>query len=202
MAAADGQQPRWSAHPWRARGLRLLVYALPIAGSLVFVRLATEVVAVPTKSIWVFLAWWLAMSLSATGVVSLIYAVSRRLLPLGALLDLSLVFPDESPSRFKLAMRRAPSRASRSGCVSCARRTSRRCAGGRRDSPPAGWGARRPRQDHARALRTRPRLFLQPRQAAKPGSRGARPSQLGRAPARRRQAQCQHGDPEQARQAD
>ena len=59
----------------------------------------------PTKSLWVFLAWWLAMSLSATGIVSLIYAVSRRLLPLGALLDLSLVFPDESPSRFKLALR-------------------------------------------------------------------------------------------------
>ena len=45
------------------------------------------------------------MSLSATAVVSLVYAVSRRLLPLGALLDLSLVFPDESPSRFKLALR-------------------------------------------------------------------------------------------------
>jgi HD domain len=105
MAAADGHQPRWSAHPWRARGLRLLVYALPIAGSLVFVRLATTVVGVPTRSLWVFLLWWLAMSLSATGVVSLVYAVSRRLLPLGALLDLSLVFPDESPSRFRLALR-------------------------------------------------------------------------------------------------
>ena len=45
------------------------------------------------------------MSLSATAVVSLVYSVSRRLLPLGALLDLSLVFPDESPSRFKLALR-------------------------------------------------------------------------------------------------
>ena len=105
MAAADGHQPRWSAHPWRARGLRLLVYALPIAGSLAFVRLATAVVGVPTRSLWVFLLWWLAMSLSATAVVSLVYAVSRRLLPLGALLDLSLVFPDESPSRFKLALR-------------------------------------------------------------------------------------------------
>ena len=105
MAAANGQQPRWSAHPWRARGLRLLVYALPIAGSLAFVRLATSVVAVPTASLWMFLLWWLGMSLAATGVVSLVYAVSRRLLPLGALLDLSLVFPDESPSRFKLALR-------------------------------------------------------------------------------------------------
>ncbi len=105
MAAADGHQPRWSAHPWRARGLRLLVYALPIASSLAFVRLATVVVDVPTRSLWLFLLWWLAMSLSATGVVSLIFALSRRLLSLGALLDLSLVFPDESPSRFKLALR-------------------------------------------------------------------------------------------------
>ncbi|HEY8103611.1 MAG TPA: HD domain-containing phosphohydrolase, partial [Gaiellaceae bacterium] len=105
MAAADRAQPRWSAHPWRARGLRLLVYALPIGGSLLFVRLATAVTGVPTSSLWIFLAWWFAMSLAATAVVSLIYAVSRRLLPLGALLELSLVFPDESPSRFKLALR-------------------------------------------------------------------------------------------------
>ena len=87
------------------RGLRVLVYAVPIAGSLAFVRAATSVMGVPTRSLWVFLLWWLAMSLSATAVVSLVYAVSRRLLPLGALLDLSLVFPDESPSRFKLALR-------------------------------------------------------------------------------------------------
>ena len=63
-------------------------------------------------------------------------------------------------------------------------------------------GTRRPRQDHARAFRARPGLLLQPRQAAQPGGRGARPSELGRAPPRRRQARRQHGDPEQARQAD
>ena len=105
MAAADGHQHRWSAHPWRARGLRLLVYALPLGGSLLFVRLATAVTGVPTASLWIFLVWWFGMSLAATAVVSLIYALSRRLLPLGALLELSLVFPDESPSRFRLALR-------------------------------------------------------------------------------------------------
>jgi HD domain-containing protein len=96
---------RWAAQPWRARGLRLLVYALPIAGSLVFVRLATAVTGVPTGSLWTFLLWWLAMSLTATAVVAVVYARLRRLLPLGALLELSLVFPDEAPSRFKLALR-------------------------------------------------------------------------------------------------
>ncbi len=103
--AAERASPRWSAHPWRARGLRLLVYALPIGGSLLFVRLATAVTGVPISSLWIFLAWWFGMSLAATAVVSLIYALSRRLLPLGALLELSLVFPDESPSRFRLALR-------------------------------------------------------------------------------------------------
>ena len=52
-----------------------------------------------------FLLWWFAMSVAATGAVSAIYVLSRRLLPLGALLDLSLVFPDEAPSRFRLALR-------------------------------------------------------------------------------------------------
>src|SRR5919199_4002367 len=105
MSAADGAPARrWAAHPWRARALRVLVYALPIAGSLGFVRLVTAFVAVPTASLWLYLAWWLGISLAATLVVSALYAVPRRLLPIGVLLNLSLVFPDEAPSRFKLAM--------------------------------------------------------------------------------------------------
>ncbi len=96
---------RWAARPWRARGVRLLVYALPIAGSLGFVQLVTAITGVPTSSLWVFLLWWLAVSLAATVVVAVMYAFVRRLLPLGALLELSLVFPDEAPSRFKLALR-------------------------------------------------------------------------------------------------
>src|ERR671931_2391803 len=105
MTAADGAPARrWAAHPWRARALRLIVYALPIAGSLGFVRLITSVVAVPTSSLWIYLAWWLGISLAATAVVTALYSVTRRLLPIGVLLGLSLVFPDEAPSRFKLAM--------------------------------------------------------------------------------------------------
>ena len=106
MTAAEGtHERRWAAHPWRARALRLLVYVLPIAGSLAFVRFATTITGVPTSSLWMFLAWWLGISLAATIVVSVLYAITRRLLPLGALLGLSLVFPDEAPSRFRLALR-------------------------------------------------------------------------------------------------
>ncbi len=83
----------------------MLVYALPLAGSLAFVRAVTMLVGPPTSSLGVYLAWWFSLSAAATLVVSAVYALSRRLIPLGALLELSLVFPDEAPSRFRLAMR-------------------------------------------------------------------------------------------------
>jgi HD domain len=105
MTAVEGNpRRRWAARPWHARALRVLVYVLPIAGSLAFVRFATALTGVPTSSLWIFLSWWLGISVAATIVVSLLYALTRRLLPLSALLGLSLVFPDEAPSRFKLAL--------------------------------------------------------------------------------------------------
>ncbi len=106
MTADKGAYPhRWAAHPWRARSVRLLVYAFPVALSLAFVHVATSITSPPTASLWVFLLWWLGISAMATVVVSAVYAFSRRLLPLGALLELSLVFPDAAPSRFQLALR-------------------------------------------------------------------------------------------------
>jgi hypothetical protein len=85
--------------------VRVLVYALPIVLSLGFVRLAIWWVAAPTGTLWMYLVWWLAVSLAATGVVWLVFRLTRRLLPLGALLELSLVFPDAAPSRFSVARR-------------------------------------------------------------------------------------------------
>ncbi len=95
---------RWVARPWRARTLRALVYVLPILGSLVFVRAVAAATGPPTSSLAIYLAWWFSLSIGATIVVSGLYAMTRRLLPLGALLELSLVFPDEAPSRFRVAM--------------------------------------------------------------------------------------------------
>src|SRR5438477_1556579 len=103
-AAGETHVRRWAAHPWRARAVRLAVFGLPILASVVFVQILTSFTGVPTSSLWVFLGWWLGMILLASGVVSVLYALTRRLLPLGALLGLSLVFPDEAPSRFRLAL--------------------------------------------------------------------------------------------------
>jgi hypothetical protein len=59
----------------------------------------------PTSSFELFLLWWIALSGLATGVLVLGDRLSRRVLPLVALLKLSLVFPDRAPSRFRTALR-------------------------------------------------------------------------------------------------
>jgi putative nucleotidyltransferase with HDIG domain len=48
-------------------------------------------------------SWWLVLLVITTLVAVLIERAARRLLPLAALLELSLAFPDQTPSRFKIA---------------------------------------------------------------------------------------------------
>ena len=103
IAAATGA--RWAARPLQAAVIRSLVFLIPIAGSIVFVRVASEIVAVPTSSFLLFISWWILMSVGATVVLVAIERAARRLLPLVALYRLSLIFPDAVPSRFRSAMR-------------------------------------------------------------------------------------------------
>src|SRR4029077_16428710 len=98
------QGGRWSARPWAARGLRLVVFGLPILASVAFVQAVTSFTGVPTSPLLVFLGWWFGVSILASVVVSSLYALTRRLLPVSGLLSLALVFPDEAPSRFRLAL--------------------------------------------------------------------------------------------------
>jgi hypothetical protein len=80
------------------------VFGLPILASVALVQLLVSLTGVPTSSLWVFLGWWFGVSIAASIAVSALYSLTRRLLPLSGLLGLSLVFPDEAPSRFRLAL--------------------------------------------------------------------------------------------------
>ena len=106
-ASGDVEQPvnRWAAHRVQALALRAVVYIGPVAVSVVFVHYLARAVSAPTSSLWLFLGWWFGLSIAATAVLVVIDRLLRRLLPLAALLQLSLVFPDEAPSRFKIALR-------------------------------------------------------------------------------------------------
>ena len=84
--------------------IRALVFVAPIAASLVYVYVASHVVPKPASRP-LFVAWWIGLSATATLVVLAIDRYSRRLLPLVALFNLSLLFPDRAPSRFRTAMK-------------------------------------------------------------------------------------------------
>src|SRR5919106_6187026 len=101
-AATTGQ---WNARPALARVIRAFALLAPLAASIAFVHLASKVVPAPAGSFWLYALWWIGLSAAATVVLVGIDRACRRLLPLAALLKLSLVFPDQAPSRFKAAIR-------------------------------------------------------------------------------------------------
>ena len=77
----------------------------PIAASVAFVHVASQIIGPPSGSALLHVAWWVGLSAGATVVLIGIDRLTRRLLPLAALLKLALVFPDEAPSRFRTALR-------------------------------------------------------------------------------------------------
>ena len=103
----DAQTQRgrvWDRRPALSRTLRFAVFAGPIAGSFVVAALLSHVLpradGVGTR----------VLSTAVIIVASLVTLVAleraaRQLLPLAALLDLSLTFPDKAPARFAVARR-------------------------------------------------------------------------------------------------
>ncbi len=89
---------RWRARPVLARALSLSVFVVPVGGSYLVTRLAAPFVTdLP-----------LASRIVALGVLALVVGlmaerIFRRVLPLAALLRMTMLFPDRAPSRFKLA---------------------------------------------------------------------------------------------------
>jgi hypothetical protein len=95
----------WTARPVQAALLRVAILAAPLAAAVVVVHVASRIVSAPTASLWLYLGWWLGLVVVATLVLVAVDGIVRRLLPLVALLRLSLIFPDEAPSRFRAALR-------------------------------------------------------------------------------------------------
>jgi hypothetical protein len=103
LAGTTGEA--WRARPALATAIRLVVLCAPVALSFAAVYGLSGAVGAPSGSRALAVGWWVGLSGVAT--LSLVVAgrVVRRLLPLEALLRLSLVFPDGAPSRFRMALR-------------------------------------------------------------------------------------------------
>lgn len=104
MTGEISSSEHWQARRIPAGLLRAFILLAPIGCSLVLVHVFSRVLPVPTDSFALYLTWWVGVSGAATLGLVLVDRVVRRLLPLAALLKLSLVFPDEAPSRFRTAL--------------------------------------------------------------------------------------------------
>ena len=91
----------WRARPALAAGLRLLIMLVPIWASLGVTAVLRRLVPSPSGPWW--FGWALGLLICALVVALGIERVGRRLLPLVTLLKLSMLFPDQAPTRFSIA---------------------------------------------------------------------------------------------------
>jgi HD-GYP domain-containing protein (c-di-GMP phosphodiesterase class II) len=94
----------WTARPHHATALRLFVAVLPFGCAILAGALLVRLLPAPTSTADEVLATLLVAIGSMVAYV-LPQRAARRLLPLAALLELTLVFPDVTPSRFGVALR-------------------------------------------------------------------------------------------------
>ena len=87
-----------------------LTFLIPFVAATLAVETVTKFTDRP-RTFFPFVVWLLMLLVIATFVLRLVDRQARRLLPLATLLRLSLVFPDQAPSRFSLALKSGTGRA-------------------------------------------------------------------------------------------
>ena len=95
---------RWHRRPVLGTALGAVIVLTPVAASVVAAVICSRVVGAP-RTLAGFVAAWALVLVAATAAMALTERQVRKLLPLRALLNLSLVFPDRAPSRFRVALR-------------------------------------------------------------------------------------------------
>ncbi len=101
---AEVQRGRWAGRPKAAAALRVVAFVIPVATSVCVTAAGSRWLPAANGVVEIVL-WWVALTTIAIVTLAVMDRVCRRLLPLAALLKLSLVFPDEAPSRFRVALR-------------------------------------------------------------------------------------------------
>ena len=100
---------RWEDRRFRAWLIRAVVFIVPVVAAIVVATVVANSLPDP-EGLPGSLAWWALVLGSSFGTMWLVDRIARQLLPLAALLRMSLVFPDKAPSRFSVALRSHSSR--------------------------------------------------------------------------------------------
>lgn len=94
----------WRARPNLALFVRFSVFAGPFVAAIAGGSLVASAIATP-KTLTDLVVAWVAVLVVATIIAAVVTRWARRLLPLAALLRMTLAFPDRTPSRFAVALR-------------------------------------------------------------------------------------------------
>jgi hypothetical protein len=92
----------WDRRPALSRALKIAVFAGPIIASLGVAALLNHVLPRST-SVGTSFLWTGVIIASSLATLVALERAARQLLPLAALLNLSLIFPDKAPARFAVA---------------------------------------------------------------------------------------------------
>jgi ammonium transporter, Amt family len=88
----------WTANPLAAFGLKVAAYGIPLVVAWLVLRVAAPFLWRPAG--WVGLVLWILQGIVVGTVVSSVTErQTRRILPLAALMGMSMVFPDQAPLR-------------------------------------------------------------------------------------------------------
>src|SRR4051812_27207405 len=95
---------RWQGHLWASRLLQGFIVVAPIASGVGASYLLAQLLPAPESNV---ARWSEVVAVALIGVMTmrLTTMATHRLLPLSTLLGLTLVFPDSTPSRVRVAMR-------------------------------------------------------------------------------------------------
>jgi HD domain-containing protein len=96
---ARSTEGQWSARPWLAALVRIVIVAVPVAAGTLIARLLAGP-ASGWSNRWVSVAVVLLAAVAGSVAVS---RLTNRLLPLALLLRMTLIFPDQAPSRIRVA---------------------------------------------------------------------------------------------------
>lgn len=103
MTRGDGTSG-WQGHPRSAAFVRGFAALVPVASGVAAAVIFSRIIDPPASAVARVL-WWVGCFGLSTAVSWVVAGQARRLLPLAALLKLSMAFPDKAPSRFSVALR-------------------------------------------------------------------------------------------------
>ncbi|MGH8888653.1 MAG: HD domain-containing phosphohydrolase [Acidothermaceae bacterium] len=106
--ADDASEPRWQRRGGLALTIRAITIVVPFCASVAALIVGGRLV--PRPSGVALLGWYVGLFALTWVVLWLVRRLLHRLLPLAALLELTLSFPESAPSRLTLAKRSASTR--------------------------------------------------------------------------------------------